>query len=149
MLLINLKIKKRLAKTKVPVWGNPLSCRRLLAFLPGNNLVMVISFKWQKIYKTKTITTCHPSRLLTLGIWNSEGQSHWSSPTETMRRNTNTNIKTGITKHKHSSPQSYRSSLQRQEVQEGESQAGTCDDQLASVELLEVMMDHHWCCRGS
>ena len=56
--------------------------------------------------------------------------------TETMRRNTKTNIKTGITKHKHSSPQSCRSSLQRQEVPEGESQEGTCDDQLSVAVLV-------------
>ena len=68
--------------------------------------------------------------------------------TETMRRTTNTNIKTGITKHKYSSPQSCRSSLQRQEVQEGESQAGTCGDQLSKVAILVVMMDHHWWCHG-
>ena len=55
---------------------------------------------------------------------------------ETMKRNTKTNIKTGITKHKHSSPQSCRSSLQRQEVPEGESQEGTCDDQLSVAVLV-------------
>ena len=132
-------------ETRFPVVVSWLSCLEIILVVISSKMPNISIF----FYKTTTLTTCHPSRLLTLGIWNSEGQSHWSSPTETMRRNTNTNIKTGITKHKHASPQSYRSSLQRQEVQEGESQAGTCDDQLALVELRVVMMDHHWCCRGS